>query len=411
MDQRVTFGQVFAQPVFRVVFLTRSLAIGADVLRMVALSVLVFSATGSALLGAVAFGISFAPQVVGGVLLGALPDRVRPRPLLVVGYLMEAAVAAALGLLGLPVWACLLLVGLVAAVSPVFNGTAGRLTADVLHGEAFVLGRSTMQLAASGAQVLGMAGGGIAVAALGPEAALLVVAGCHLVAALGVRLFLPDRPAIGAGGQSLVAQSWRGNRVLLADRRVRRLLLAMWLPPAFVTAAESLLVPYGAARGWSAGTPGLVLACVPVGMIVGNLVVGRWLTPRARERLTGPLAMLLGVPLTLFALDLPVPAVGALLAVTGCGFAYSLCLQRPFRDAVPDDNRGQAFGLLSTGLMTAQGLGPLVWGLLTELVPVPVAVMLGGVAGVGIACWLIGKQPQLRIDTPAGNRRVDVETR
>jgi predicted MFS family arabinose efflux permease len=410
MTARATYGQVFAQPVFRVVFLTRSLAIGADVLRMVALSVLVYTASGSALLGALAFGISFAPQVVGGVLLGALPDRIRPRPLLVTGYLAEAAVAGALGLLDLPVWACLTLVGLVSAVSPLFNGTSGRLTADVLRGEAFVVGRSMFQLTMSGAQIVGMAGGGIAVAGLGPQAALLVVAGCHLVAALGVRLFLGDVPAVGAAGQSLVRQSWHGNRVLFADRRVRLLLLANWIPPAFVTAAESLLVPYGAVRDWSAGAPGLVLACVPVGMIVGNLVVGRWLTERARERLVGPLAMLLGVPLVLFLVDLPVPVAGVLLAITGCGFAYGLCLQRPYRDAVPDDNRGQAFGLLSTGLMTAQGLGPLVWGVLGEVVPIPLAMSLGGLAGIVVAAWLIAVQGRIHLDAPAGNRRVDVET-
>jgi MFS family permease len=410
MTERVTFGQVFAQPVFRVVFLTRSLAIGADTLRMVALSVLVYSATGSALLGALAFGISFAPQVIGGLLLGALPDRVRPRLLLVAGCLVEAAVAGVLGLVTLPVWASLTLVGAVAAFTPVLNGANGRVIADVLDGEAYVLGRTMSQLAISGAQILGMAGGGVAVAALGPQAALLVVAGCHLAAGLATWLFLPNLPAAGTTGQSLVRQSWLGNRLLLADRRVRRLLLAWWLPPAFATAANSLLVPYGAERGWSPGAPGLVLAWVPVGMIVGDLVVGRWLRQEVRDRLAGPLAILVGgVPLVPFVFDLPVPLAGALLAVAGCGYAYTLCLQRAFREAAPRDARGQAFGLVSTGLMTVQGLGPLAWGVLAEAVSTPVAMALGGVAVVAVGCWLTGNRALLRVQAlaAAGQRDAD----
>lgn len=400
VTERATYRQVFAEPVFRVVFLTRSLAIGADTLRMIALSVLVFTATGSALLGAVAFGISFAPQVIGGLLLGALPDRMRPRPLIVFGYVAEAVGAAALALAPLPVWASLSVVAVIASMSPVFNGTAGRLTADVLHGEAFVLGRSMFQLAMSAAQVLGLAGGGVAVAALGPEAALLVASGCHLVAALGARLFLPDLPAAAAPGRSLVAQSLRGNLALLADQRIRLLLLVSWLPPVFVTAAESLLVPYGAERGWAAGAPGMVLACVPVGMIIGNLVVGRLITPDARQRVTGPLVVLLGAPLVVLAVDTGTVLAGVLLAVTGCGFAYGLCIQRAFRDAVPHDARGQAFGLMSTGLMTLQGVGPLAWGVLTEFVPVSLAVVLGGGVTILTGLWITTKHAQLRIEAP-----------
>ena len=132
MTERATFRQVLAVPVFRTVFLTRSLAIGADTLRTVALSVLVFTATGSALLGAMTFGISFLPQVIGGLVIGALPDLIRPRLLIVTGYTLEAAGALLLAVGGLPVWASLLLVAGIGCLAPVFNGTAGRLTAEAL---------------------------------------------------------------------------------------------------------------------------------------------------------------------------------------------------------------------------------------------------------------------------------------
>lgn len=389
MSERATFRQVLAVPVYRTVFLTRALAIGADTLRTVALSVLVFTATGSALLGAMTFGASFLPQVVGGLVIGALPDLIRPRVLIVTGYTLEAAAATVLAVGGMPVWASLLLVGCIGCLAPVFNGTAGRLTADTLTGDAFVVGRGLFQLASSGAQIVGMAGGGLAVAFMGPENALLVTAGCHAVAALWAWLALPDLPAPGRQSElSLVRQSFHGAHVLLADRAVRRLMLANWLPPAFVIGGESLLIPYATVVGFPGGTAGLVLACIPAGMFLGNLVVTRAIAPVTRERAVPVLVAVLGLPLVAFAFDLNAVTAGLLMLVLGSGFAFGLGLQGRFRDALPDDATGQAFGLLSTGLMTLQGVGPLVFGGLTEFVPVGVAMALAGVATLGTAVWI-----------------------
>lgn len=389
MSERATFRQVLAVPIYRTVFLTRALAIGADTLRTVALSVLVFTATGSALLGAMTFGASFLPQVVGGLVIGALPDLIRPRPLIVTGYSLEAGAATLLAIGGMPVWASLLLVAGIGCLAPVFNGTAGRLTADALSGDAFVVGRGLFQLASSAAQIIGMAGGGLAVALMGPETALLVTATCHAVAALWARLALPDLPAPGRQSElSLVRQSFHGARVLLVDPVVRRLLLANWLPPAFVIGGESLLIPYGTLVGFPNGAVGLVLACIPAGMFLGNLVVTRVLAPRTREHGVPVLVAALGLPLVAFVLDLNAVTAAVLMLVLGSGFAFGIGLQGRFRDALPDDSTGQAFGLLSTGLMTLQGVGPLVFGGLTEFVPVGVAMGLAGVATLGSAAWI-----------------------
>jgi predicted MFS family arabinose efflux permease len=388
VSERATFRQVLGEPVYRAVFLSRALAVGADTLRTVALSVLVFTATGSALLSAATFGVSFLPQVFGGLVLGALPDLLPPRLLLVSGYTLEAAGAALLAF-GLPVWASLLLVAGIGCLAPVFNGTAGRLTAETLTGDAFVVGRGLFQLASSAAQIIGMAGGGIAVGVLGPHAALLVTAGCHAVAAVWVRVALPNLPAPGKQGElSLVRQSFHGARDLLVDRTIRRLMLANWLPPAFVVGGESLLIPYATLRHFPDGAAGVVLGCIPAGMFAGNLVVTRLFSPQVRERAVAPLVVLLGLPLLGFAFDLHPVVAGVLMALLGCGFAFGLGLQAPFRDALPDDARGQAFGLLSTGLMTLQGVGPLVFGGLTEVLPVGMTMALAGVSTLGVAAWL-----------------------
>lgn len=379
---------MLANPVFRVVFYARSLAVAADVLRIVALSVLIFDQTGSTALAAAAFGVGFVPQVLGGMVLGALPDVVRPRRLMVAGYVVECVAPMTLALFDLPVWASLLIVAVIGGLAPVMHGGAARLIAHSLTGDAYVLGRSMLIMTSALAQLAGLAGGGIAVAGIGPRRTLLLCAACHLVAAVTTRVLLPNLPAGRGGTRAAVWRSWRGNRRLLGLRQFRVLLLVQWLPPAFVTGAESLLIPYASVRHYPAGSGGLLLACLPTGMLIGNGVVGRVLTPTARERVVIPLIAVLGLPLVAFPFDMgPVPA-GLLLFLVGAGFAYSLGVQRRFLEVIPDDARGQAFALMSTGLMTLQGIGPMVIGGLAEVIPIGMAIAVAGFTTLVMAGWL-----------------------
>ncbi|MCZ4121699.1 MFS transporter [Streptomyces sp. H39-S7] len=387
--RRTTYREVLSDQRFRLLFATRTVTITADALRILTLSVLIFATTGSPLMGALTFGIGFLPQLAGSMLLGSLADRVRPRRLIAAGYLLEFAAATAMALAHLPVVFILLLVAVVAFLTPVFQGASNRLVAETLTGDAYVLGRSLSSMSSSAAQLLGLAGGGIAVTFLGSRHALLLSAGAYLVASLAVRLRLPDLPAPDKKESgSLVRHSWAGNRALFADRRVRKLLLAQWLPSAFAASAESLVVPFAGRRGFPDGTAGLLLACLPVGMLVGNLVVGRFVRPATRERLVAVLVAVLGLPLLCFAFGPPWPLCALLLLVTGTGFAYSLGLQRSFLDALPEGSRGQAFGLLTSGMMTVQGVGPAVFGAAAEVVSVGAAISCAGIASLCMAGYL-----------------------
>ncbi|GAA1608312.1 MFS transporter [Actinoplanes couchii] len=379
-DRPATYREVFAEPVFRTLFVARGVSISANSLQIFALSVLVYGATGSPLLSALAFGAGFLPQFAGGLLLGSLTDRLPARPLIVGGYLLEAALAATLGLADLPVLANLLLVAAVACFTPVFAGAAARVIADRLTGDAYVLGRALTGMSSSVAQLLGLAGGGVAVAALGAEHALLFAAAAHLLTVLLVRFGLPTFPPATTRTGGAVRDSWTGAVNLLGDRRLRALFLAQWLPCAFAAGAEALLVPYGATRGFPPGTGAILMAASPLGMLLGEFLVGRFVRPSMRERLAAPLVVLLGAPLLLLGLPLPLPAVVAVLAVAGTGFAYSLGLQREFLEASPPERRGQVFALLSTGMMALQGAGPLLSGTLAELTSPTLAMTAAGAA-------------------------------
>src|SRR5260370_26398313 len=76
---RATFGAVFAVGEFRALWLAQVLSVAGDQLARVALTLLVFDRTHSALLAAVTFAASVVPTFVGGFTLSGLADRLPRR--------------------------------------------------------------------------------------------------------------------------------------------------------------------------------------------------------------------------------------------------------------------------------------------------------------------------------------------
>lgn len=389
-QKRTAYRDVLAQPHFRLLFTTRILGISAETLRITTLSVLIFTVSHSPLLSALAFGAGFLPQLPGSMLLGALADRLRPRPLLTAGFLLQCAAAAVLGLVAMPTAAALTVVAAVAVLDPVFGGATSRLTATFLTGDTYVLGRSLMNIASSGAQLAGLAVGGAVVAALGTGQALVLAAVLNAGCALALWFRLPGLPAPAASGATgrVLSASWTGAGQLLGDRTIRRLFLAQWLPSGFLVGAESLIVSYSGQRGFAAGFYGVLMACGPAGMLLGDLVVGRLLRPATREALVVPLAALMGAPLLGLAADPPAPVCALLFLTASAGFSYAIGLQRLFLEALPATNQGQAFGLLSSGLMTLQGTGPVLAGVVAGLTTTGQAMAGAGAATIVTAGWM-----------------------
>jgi predicted MFS family arabinose efflux permease len=385
-ERGATYREVFAGREVRVLlgsFLLRALSTTTEIL---GLSVLVLATTGSVFWSAVAYGIGFAPQLVGGSLLTSLADRLPARTLLVTSLLLRAVPGLLIGLVHLPVALMLVLVGVVGAFDPVGTAATGRLTRTLLTGDRFVVGRSVLSAVASMAQVVGLALGGVLLLTFSPRG-LLLVSGLALVAgALVARVGLDHHPVprdAAAGGA--VRATLRGNRRLLTDPAVRGLLLAQWVPAWLVTGVEALVVGYVVHRGWTTSAASLLLAAVPVGMLVGDVAVGRGLGPRRREQVAFPLALLVGLALVPWALGLPYAAVVALAATCGLGFGYQVGLQRRFADALPAADQGLGFGLLSSGLMGGQGLGPVAAGALAAVTGPGAAVgVLGGITVLSV---------------------------
>ncbi|MFC4504159.1 MULTISPECIES: MFS transporter [Streptomyces] len=379
------YARVLAVPEFRAVFAAHALSLLGVVVAEISLSVLVYDLTGSPLMSALAFALGFLPYVVGGTLLSGVADRFPARRVLVACDLVCALCVAPMALPGTPLAVLLALRCGLAVVSPVFAGTRMATLADILgDGDLFVLGRSLLRIVSQSALLAGYGLGGLLLAAVTPRHALLVTVTTFVGSAAVLRLGTRRRPARAGAGTTLVRDSLQGAGQVLADRRVRVLLLLFWIPPMFAVAPEALAAPYADDLGTGSVGLGVLMCALPVGTVAGELLAGARLRPAARERVTLPLVCLTLLPYLGYALHPGLPVSLLLLLLAGAGSAYTLGLDQWIVRDVPEELRGRAMTLLTAGMMTSQGLGMALAGVAAEAVGVAGAVTGAGV--LGTAC-------------------------
>ncbi|WP_327118589.1 MFS transporter [Streptomyces sp. NBC_01341] len=376
----LTYREVFRVPQFGALFATGALQGAASTTGGLALGILVFAATGSPLLSALSmFGSSLA-QVLGATLLMSAADRLPPRAALSCAALAFGLGTAVLAVPGLPlplVFAVVLGEGAVAAV---IGGVRYGLLDEVMPRDAYLLGRSVLNMCSGVTQICGYAVGGVLVAVLSPRGTLLVAATLYVAGAAAARFGLTRRPARVAGRPS-VAETWRTNAFLWSSAPRRRVYLLLWLPNGLVVGCESLFVPYRPDRA------GLLFACAAFGMLIGDTVTGRFLPVRWRGRLGIPMLLLLAVPYLLFALRPGLSWALALAALASTGFSASLLFQERLMALTPDSAAGQALGLHSSGMLALQGVAAALAGTVAQWTSpaTAVAVMAAASAVVTLA--------------------------
>ncbi|RCG23866.1 MFS transporter [Streptomyces reniochalinae] len=391
---------------FRAVFAAHVLSLLGTVVAGLALPVMIYARTSSPLLTALTFALGFLPNAAGGALLAPVADRFAARPVLVACDLFSAACVAVMLLPQAHVVLLLALRAAAAFVQPLFTGVrAASLGAILPDQDSFVLGRSLIRVVAQSAQIVGNAATGLLLVLVTPRTALVLTVAGFLASALILRTGTRPRPALAGA----LARTRGGTRALLADRKIRSLLLLCWLPPTFAVVPEGLAAPYADDLGAGPVAVGLLLAAGPVGSVAGELAVGTLLRPAARERLVLPLASALLLPLLVFLLRPALPLALAALCASGLGMGYTLGLDRWFFDAAPPQLRGRALTVMSAGLMSAQGLGMAVGGGVAEFLPAHAAVALTG--AVGTVCVVVVARNVRRLQTvpdrPVGSERAE----
>ena len=382
-----TYRSLFSERQFTALFIAQAISLTGDQLARVAIATLVFSETGSAFLTALIYAVTYLPWLVGGPLLGGLADRLPRRAVMVSCQLTSAVLVALMAVPGMPLIALAALLFVVILAESPFLSARASLLVDVLPDDRYVLASAMNQLTIQAAQVVGFAAGGALIRLIGPRDALLVNALSFLVSAVLVRFGVRVHGAIVS---VQLGNSWErmktGAKVVFGDPRLRGLVLLGWLATFWVV-PEGLAAPY--AKGDSTAI-GLLLASQPIGSVVGGVVLSRLVRPATRLEVMGWLAVMSCLPLVFFFTTPPLPLAVGLLVISGIGTTYNLPANAAFMQALPAERRGQAFGLVSAGLVAGQGISIALAGACAELTSPGVVIGVAGVLGVAAALSLSG---------------------
>ena len=231
MPPRATFRDVFAVREFRALWFSEILSVAGDRLALVALTLLVYDRTESPLLAALAYAAGYLPWVIGGLFLADVADRRPRRSVMVTCDVVRAVLVAAMAVPGVPFAALVALLFATTMFAPPFESARAAITPDILQGENYVLGASVFQTTFLAGQMVGAAGGGLAVAFIGVRAALVVDAATFVVSGLLIGLGTRARPAAAGRRPPLspLARMRDGFRLVFGDQALRTLLLLGWL--------------------------------------------------------------------------------------------------------------------------------------------------------------------------------------
>ena len=391
-----TYAQVFADREFRALWLAQLLSVAGDQLARVAMTVLVYDRTHSALWTALTYAVTLLPWVVGGLALSGIADRFPRRRVMVICDVVRMLLVCLMALVSLlaaasaALWIMVALLFVVTLLDSPFKSARSAMMPDILPGERYVLGTAISQTTLQVGMVSGFALGGLVVALLGVRTALLADAATFALSALLAWAFVRHRPAasrLAKAGLAGFGQMADGVRLVFGDRRLRTLMLLGWLVTFYVV-PMGLAAPYAAslhAKVAIAVGTGLIFAAGPFGTAVGSVVFGRLVPPAVRQNWMGPLAIGACGVLMLCALRAGLIAALVILAVSGACASYQLAANAAFVAAVPPERRGQAFGLANGGMQVLQGAWIVLAGATASLHLVTPAAAIAISGGLGAA--------------------------
>jgi predicted MFS family arabinose efflux permease len=387
-------NQVLRLPVFRRLLSAYALNELAWSVGTLALSVLVYRRTGSALGSAVFFLTSMVLPAFAAPFVVARVDQQAPRRLLPTLYAVEGVLFAGLALMTMhfsliPVLALTLIDGVVAVVARALARTATTNVLkplDLLHE-----GNAVLNGAFSICFMAGPVIGGLVVVTGGTVTALLANCGLFVV----IALILVTASGLPAGTHSPEPAKGRLRAALehvRQDRAQRWLLLLQ----AGGTVAFTISIPVEVVFAQhtlhsGAGGYGALLSSWGAGAVIGSALYARWRRRSARLLLAGSGAALgVGFALMAAAPTLVVAVLGTAGGGVGNG-VWSIASQTALQEYTTRRWMALVLSLSQSVMQAAPGIGIVLGGVITELSDPRVAFAAGAAGSLACAltAWVV----------------------
>ncbi|MBN9743565.1 MFS transporter [Amycolatopsis sp. A1MSW2902] len=410
--RKLSFVEPLRNSEFRALWLAELSSVVGDQLARVALALVVYAQTASALLTALTYGLTLVPSLLGGLLLSGLADRLPRRSVMVVTDAARALLATAMAVPGLPLpvlWGC---VGLLSFAAGPFKAAQMSLLPEVLgRGERYEAGLALRQFTTQLAQLVGFAGGGLLLAWLDPHVAMGLNAGTFVVSMILVLRGVSRRPASRAAEHpdpaELPEPDPGDGRAVVVTLFGLVLLLGLYIVP------EGLAAPYGRELGAGAIGIGLLMAADPVGS-----AIGAWVSTLVRLPTKLPvivvLAVAAGLPLIACAGRPNLGLTLVLWAAAGAvGQLYLIKTQALVVAVVPNRRLGGVMGRTGTVMYCSQGLMIVVGGAVADRIgPFRATAAAGASAAVlavvvGAGWWVARSRGATRSEPFSADRERD----
>jgi hypothetical protein len=242
------------------------------------------------------------------------------------------------------------------------------------------------------AQVAGFIAGGAVVGLFGAQVAICIDAGTFLASAAFLALGVRSRPAPAPAAVSTAAKNDAGLRAtarLVLGQRAIRVPLLLGLLSAAYNVPEAIAVPLARVAGGGPVAASAVMAAPALGAALGVTALTMLVGPDARQRMTVPLAFGACAILTATALQPGLAGILVILLASGLCDSYQVGANAAFVAAVPDERRGQAFGLAIAGMQLGQGAAMILAGVVASQADPWLAVAVSGAIGAAASLLIV----------------------
>jgi MFS family permease len=374
-----------------------------------ALGLLVFTRTGSALAATSVTAVSLLPHLGIGQLLGTLADRLPHRRVMVVCDVWRGLLFVLLACVDLPVPLALGVAFLAGMADPPF-AAAQMAALPLLAGERYLPVLTLFKGTSQAMTLLGFAVGGVLVAVTTPSLALALNGASFLVGVVFIAGIRPTRSSDEPGRRPLVREALRS---LTGDRLVVVAVTAVTVSSVGSVAVESLMVSFAAHAGYGATGAGLMATVAPLAAVVTAFVVPSEGRHTRLVRLVCALVAITGaVSGLVFALDSPLPLLLLGFLAVGATDVLTVPAGAVIGDRVPQACRGTAFSFLEGSLALTQAAAAVAAGALATATSAPTAsavLMVPGIAA-GLLGLALVRRERGRHAAPRGARHTPVPT-